>query len=102
MFSLNFQWVYNILKHKSETERIVFEDPDPENGFILLPDLKWDGKTLDTLYLLAITHRRGLSSIRDLTDSELPLLKNIKDKGIVSLFYYFFFLIHSFSMFVQV
>jgi m7GpppX diphosphatase len=31
--------VYNILSHQTESENIVFEDPDPENGFVLLPDL---------------------------------------------------------------
>lgn len=81
-FSL--QWVYNILEHKSEAERIVFEDTDPEIGFILIPDLKWDGKTLETLYLLALPHVRGIMSIRDLTEKHLPLLENILRKGVVS------------------
>ena len=27
-FSL--QWVYNVLEHKKEVERIIFEDPDPK------------------------------------------------------------------------
>ncbi|KAJ8947587.1 hypothetical protein NQ318_010099 [Aromia moschata] len=31
----DLQWVYNILEHKSETERIVFEDKDPDNGFVM-------------------------------------------------------------------
>ena len=32
-------WVYNILDHKKEVDRIVFEDPDRQRGFVLLPDL---------------------------------------------------------------
>lgn len=36
------QWVCNILEKKAEVERIVYEDPDPDVGFILLPDFKWD------------------------------------------------------------
>uniref|UniRef100_A0A1B0BF45 m7GpppX diphosphatase n=1 Tax=Glossina palpalis gambiensis TaxID=67801 RepID=A0A1B0BF45_9MUSC len=36
----SLEWVYNILDHKQEVERIVYENPDPETGFILLPDLK--------------------------------------------------------------
>lgn len=32
-------WVYNILEHKSESERIIIEDKDDKEGFILLPDL---------------------------------------------------------------
>ncbi|XP_069692375.1 m7GpppX diphosphatase [Periplaneta americana] len=79
-FSL--QWVTNILEHKSETDRIIFEDPDPETGFILLPDLKWDAKQVEDLYLLAIVHKEGIKSLRDLRASHLPLLKNIEEKGI--------------------
>lgn len=78
----HFQWVYNILEHKQEADRIVFEDPCKENGFVLLPDLKWDGKTIETLYLIAIVHRHNLKSIRSLSGEHLPLLRNIRDKGI--------------------
>ncbi|XP_055853182.1 m7GpppX diphosphatase [Episyrphus balteatus] len=78
-FSLD--WVYNILDHKQETERIVFEDPDPETGFVLLPDLKWDGRSIESLYLLAIVHKHDIKSLRDLNSTHLPLLKNIRDSG---------------------
>lgn len=44
MIVLLSQWVYNILEKKAESERLVYEDPDPEVGFILLPDFKWDQK----------------------------------------------------------
>lgn len=77
------QWVYNILERKSEAERIVCEDTDPINGFTLVPDLKWDGTTLETLYLLAIARVHDIKSIRDLNEIHLPLLKNIQEKGIV-------------------
>ncbi|XP_075145540.1 decapping enzyme, scavenger [Haematobia irritans] len=78
-FSL--EWVYNILEHKQETERIIFEDSDPENGFILLPDLKWDGCNTENLYVLVIPHKHGLKSLRDLNASHLPLLRNIRTKA---------------------
>lgn len=80
-FKINFQWVYNILEHKQETERIIFEDPDPNNGFILLPDLKWDGRNVENLYVLAITHKRDIKSIRDLKSSHLPILRNIQTRA---------------------
>lgn len=73
------------MEHKKETERIVFEDADKEIGFILLPDLKWDGKTIETLYLLAIVHKPNIKSLRDLTVDHLPLLRNIRDKGIAAI-----------------
>ena len=38
----SFQWVYNILDKKAEADRIVFENPDPSDGFVLIHDLKWN------------------------------------------------------------
>lgn len=59
----------------------MFEDPDEELGFVLLPDLKWDGKTPETLYCLAIIRKRGIKSLRDLNESHIALLENILEKG---------------------
>lgn len=39
---------------------------------------------LDDLYLIAICHRRGIRSLRDLTAEHLPLLRNILREGQVS------------------
>ncbi|GAA6224235.1 m7GpppX diphosphatase [Lates japonicus] len=79
--SFSVQWVYNILEKKAEAERIVYEDPDPEVGFVLLPDFKWDQKQVDDLYLIAITHQRDIRSLRDLSSEHIPLLQNIFQKG---------------------
>ncbi|XP_032954132.1 m7GpppX diphosphatase isoform X2 [Rhinolophus ferrumequinum] len=79
--SLSIQWVYNILDKKAEADRIVFENPDPSDGFVLIPDLKWNQQQLDDLYLIAICHRRGIRSLRDLTAEHLPLLRNILREG---------------------
>ncbi|KAM6432129.1 m7GpppX diphosphatase [Liasis olivaceus] len=79
--SFSIQWVYNILEKKAEADRIIYENPDPINGFVLLPDFKWNQKQLDDLYLIAICHRRGIKSLRDLTAEHLTLLKNILQEG---------------------
>ncbi|KAJ3588102.1 hypothetical protein NHX12_011697 [Muraenolepis orangiensis] len=79
--SFSLQWVFNILEKIAEAERIVYEDPDPDVGFVLLPDFKWDQKQNHDLYLIAIVHQRGLKSLRDLTAAHLPLLQNICNKG---------------------
>ena len=63
----------------------MFEDEDPVNGFVLLPDIKWDQKQLENLYLVAICHKHGIKSLRDLDRSHLPLLKNILSKGEVKI-----------------
>uniref|UniRef100_A0A3Q2R3L5 m7GpppX diphosphatase n=1 Tax=Fundulus heteroclitus TaxID=8078 RepID=A0A3Q2R3L5_FUNHE len=79
--SLSLQWVYNILEKKAEADRIVYDDPDPELGFVLLPDLKWDQKQVDDLYLIAIARQKDIKSLRDLSSEHLPLLQNIFQKG---------------------
>lgn len=82
-FSL--QWVYNILDKKSEVERIVADDPEPETGFVMVPDMKWDGQKVESLYLVAIVNDRSLKSLRDLKGKHLPLLNNILNKGLSSI-----------------
>lgn len=74
------KWVYNILDGVSEADRVILNDPDPESGFVLTPDLKWAGDEKD-LYLVAICHRRDIRSLRDLREEHMILLKNIITKG---------------------
>ncbi len=47
-FSLD--WLYNVLDHKKEADRIIYENTDPNVGFILAPDLKWSGKQVRSVY----------------------------------------------------
>ncbi|KFW66644.1 m7GpppX diphosphatase, partial [Pygoscelis adeliae] len=79
--SFSVQWVYNILEKKAEADRIIYENPDPCNGFVLVPDLKWNQNQLDDLYLIALVHRREVKSLRDLTAEHLPLLRSILEEG---------------------
>uniref|UniRef100_A0A915PSN8 m7GpppX diphosphatase n=1 Tax=Setaria digitata TaxID=48799 RepID=A0A915PSN8_9BILA len=75
------KWIFNLLDHKAEMDRVIYDDIDPQNGFMLAPDLKWDGQDLSNLYVLAIIRRKGIKSIRDLTANDLPLLENICEKS---------------------
>ena len=36
---------------------MLFEDPDPQTGFMLHPDLKWDQAQKQSLYCIALCHR---------------------------------------------
>ena len=74
----------NILEHKAEADRIIYEDRDPDTGFLLLPDLKWNEQQVTDLHLTAIVLQKELYSLRDLRREHLPLLKNILTKGKVS------------------
>ncbi|KAK0406156.1 hypothetical protein QR680_018399 [Steinernema hermaphroditum] len=79
--NLSVQWVYNCLDHKSEQDRLIFEDPDEHSGFQLYPDLKWNGETMENLYCQALVRRRGIKSVRDLTADDIPLLENVLEKS---------------------
>jgi len=74
-------WVYNILDGKSERESVLYRDDDPKSGFIILPDLKWDRKTLSSLYLVAIVRDGSLTNLRDLRREHIPLLRKIQEAG---------------------
>lgn len=47
---------------------------------LILHNSKWDKRTLSSLYLLAISQRADIRSLRDLRTEHLPLLKTIRDK----------------------
>ena len=51
----------------------------------MVPDLKWNGENKEDLYLMAVTMRRDISSIRDLNASHIPMLENIFSKCTVSI-----------------
>ncbi|RSH81894.1 uncharacterized protein EHS24_008090 [Apiotrichum porosum] len=70
-------WVDAILNGEKEAERILHRSSG-DQGFVLLPDLKWDGTTLAALYLTAIAHDGRIKSMRNLTRAHLPLLRKIR------------------------
>ena len=45
---------------------------------MILPDMKWDLKTVSSLYLLSIVQDRTLRSMRDLRKCHIGLLKDIR------------------------
>jgi m7GpppX diphosphatase len=81
-------WVFNILDGRTEVEDVIFrtkpwdvpgQAEDDKEGFLLLPDLNWDRKTLDALHLLALVERRDLWSLRDLRKKHVGWLKKMKE-----------------------
>lgn len=76
-------WVNNILYEGAEANQVVYKDynaDDKENGFIILPDMKWDGVNLDSLYLVAIVYRDDIKSLRDLKPTHKEWLQLITKK----------------------
>uniref|UniRef100_A0A8C8BGC9 m7GpppX diphosphatase n=1 Tax=Otus sunia TaxID=257818 RepID=A0A8C8BGC9_9STRI len=66
--SFSIQWVYNILEKKAEADRIIHENPDPCNGFVLVPDFKWNQ---NQVCLLLLPWKR--SCLSEGNPEEMPL-----------------------------
>ena len=78
-------WVWNIIDGKTEVEDVIFRTPqgrDGEEGFLLLPDLNWDRKTMESLHLLGLVERRDIWSLRDLKKKHIPWLQHMREKFI--------------------
>ncbi len=78
-------WVWNIIDGKTEVEDVIYRTPqgrDGEEGFLLLPDLNWDRKTMESLHLLGLVERRDIWSLRDLRKKHIPWLRHMREKFI--------------------
>jgi m7GpppX diphosphatase len=73
-------WVFNIIEGRTEQEDVMYRESDPNKGFLLLPDLNWDRKTIGALHLLGLVERRDIWSVRDLKKGDVVWLKHMKDK----------------------
>lgn len=76
--------MFNIIEGRTEQEDVILRDhggsgPEGE-GFLLLPDLNWDRKTLSGLHLLALVERRDIWSLRDLKKRHITWLKHMREK----------------------
>jgi m7GpppX diphosphatase len=70
----NYQWIYNIIDNNAEKDKVIYED----SNFVLIPDYTWDKVNLDQIHILAIIRDKSIRSIRDIKQSDLPLLDKIK------------------------
>lgn len=85
-------WIYNILDGITEQEDVVYRsqgyrkyqkaDRSDSLGFLLLPDLNWDRRTVEGLHLLALVERRDLWSLRSLKKKDATWLRELKDEAI--------------------
>lgn len=76
-------WVFNIIEGRKEVEDVIYRTPlgrDGDEGFLMLPNLHWDRKTIEALHLLGIVERRDIWSLRDLKKKHIPWLRHMKSK----------------------
>lgn len=74
-------WVFNIIEGRTEQEDVMCRESGDE-GFLLLPDLNWDRKTMGSLHLLGLIERRDIWSVRDLKKENVEWLKHMREKMI--------------------
>lgn len=72
-------WVFNIIEGRTEQEDVMYREHG-EEGFLVLPDLNWDRKTMTSLHLLALVERRDLWSLRDLCKNQIVWLRHMRQK----------------------
>jgi m7GpppX diphosphatase len=75
-------WVYNIIEGKTEVEDVIFRTPlgsAGDEGFLLIPDLNWDRKTIPSLHLLGLVERRDIWSLRDLKKKHIRWLTEMRE-----------------------
>jgi len=76
-------WIWNVIDGKTEVEDVIFRTPkgrDGDEGFLLIPDLNWDRKTVEALHLLALVERMDIWSLRDLKKKHVPWLQHMRTK----------------------
>lgn len=76
-------WVFNIIDSKTEVEDVIYRTPkgrDGDEGFLLLPDLNWDRKTLESLHLLGLVERLDIWTLRDLKKKHVGWLEEMRTK----------------------
>jgi m7GpppX diphosphatase len=72
-------WVFNIIEGRTEQEDVMYRESGNE-GFLLLPDLNWDRKTMGSLHLLGLVERRDIWSVKDLKKTNVAWLKHMRSK----------------------
>jgi m7GpppX diphosphatase len=72
-------WIFNIIEGRTEQEDVFYREHGDE-GFLVLPDLNWDRKTMTGLHLLGIVERMDIWSLRDLTKEHVEWLKHMRQK----------------------
>ena len=76
-----FVRVRNILSGKSEADNILFRYDSEFDGFVILPDMKWDLINVPMLYLVAIAFNSDIRTLRDLRKSHLEMLRRIRTEA---------------------
>jgi len=71
----NKQWLIDIFNNKKTNDIVLHQD----ENFVLINDMKWNGKNIYELRILAFFKDPELYCIRSLTSKHIELLENVKN-----------------------
>lgn len=76
-------WIHRILNGEKEQDRVLFNDNDPQTGFVFVEGQNWNSDPENSSNFtqfsgLVITRAPNLYSIRSLSSCHIPMLKNIQ------------------------
>lgn len=77
----NLKWIENIIGGTAEADKVIYQD----DTCILLPDMNWDGVSMEQLDCLLLVKNRKLRSIRDLRSEDLSLLNKIRKTALTQI-----------------
>ena len=77
IYDKNTKWIHELVGNFSEESIVLFRNQE----MVLCKDIVWKEKNPHQFYLLGIPTKK-IKTIRDLTHSDIPLLKSLKEKAI--------------------
>jgi len=77
IYDKNTKWIHELTGNFSEESIVLFRNQE----MVLCKDIVWKDSNPNQFYLLGIPTKK-IKTIRDLTQQDIPLLKNLKEKAI--------------------
>ena len=77
IYDKNTKWIHELITNFSEESIVLFRNQE----MVLCKDIVWKESNSNQFYLLGIPTKK-IKTIRDLTQHDIPLLKNLKEKAI--------------------
>ena len=76
------EWFDDLLNMKRRNVSVIFKNTDKRNGYIIVPHQRWNERNLTLLHCIALCKTKEASTLRDLRQHHIPLLRNIHHTGV--------------------
>ena len=79
------EWFDELLNMKRKNVSVIFRNTDKRNGYIIVPHQRWNERNLTLLHCIALCKTKDASTLRDLRQHHIPLLRNIQYTGVTNI-----------------